>query len=204
MINEDVRHIVEVELQPNEKLLWADKPAKFPISFMGIYVLLFSIVWCVIVFSLFGAALFGGFEGSAELPDTAAEEFKNAEVSASAAAIGGIMGLAFVSIFVGAGLFNLFWGLKMTIGPAKQLYAITTHRIVIFDRFLSSRVASIQPEQIGQFERSGNERIGSLSFGESGFNMFAMNAMWKTPLNKFQKISNPREVEALIRKTFLS
>lgn len=202
MINEDIRHIIEAELRPDESLIWADSPASFPINFMGIYVLLFSIVWCSIVFGAIGVGAFGGFEGTSELPDSADEELTESDISAGGLIIGSLFGLAFVSIFVGAGLLNLLMGLKMTIGPAKQLYAITSERIIILDKFFSSRVASFRPDQLAQIERNGNDSIGSLTFGSAQSNFFSRNMYWKTPLNKFHKIQHPRDVENLIHQTF--
>ena len=198
MIDEDVRDIVALELQPDEKLLWADKPARFPISVAGLYNLVFSIIWCVIVFSVFNGVIFGMYEFFFGSPDITPKEFHEVELSKSTV----LYVLAFVSIFVGIGFLNLFWGVKMTIGPSKQIYAVTTKRVIIFDRFLSRRIASIRTEQLGQSECLGTERIGTLSFGGGGFNLFT-TPVWKTPLDQFHKIKNPREVESLIHKTFL-
>ena len=58
MINEDVREIIEAELQPGEKLLWADKPARMPKPMMMIGYCIFSGLWLI---GLISMIIFGGF-----------------------------------------------------------------------------------------------------------------------------------------------
>lgn len=54
MINDEVRHIIEAELMDGEELLWADRPAKFPITlkFIG------SIIQTFVLIITLGTVLF--------------------------------------------------------------------------------------------------------------------------------------------------
>lgn len=185
MINEEVRHIIEPELRPNERLIWVDRPASFPMNFTGVFLLTFSAFWCFIVLSI-GVFANGGEE---VVPETGeASPF--------------LFWFVFVSLFLSLGLFQAFSGLKMVIGPSKQVYAITSERVIILDRFFSSRVASFRPDQLSQIEREGNDIKGDLTFWSTPSNLSYASGPWKTPLNKFHKIRHPRDVENLIHQTF--
>lgn len=193
MINSDVRNIVETELRAGENLLWADKPYKFPLSFTAIYIFGFSVVWTTIAVSFVGVgaitSLLGGAGG-----ETAIE-------SAGAAAFGVTFSIISL-IFVGVGIGMFLWGLKMLIGPSKELYAITNQRGIIISPFLKYRVATLSPEVLKNSERKGRPDLGTLTFNKGNGIMGMWMNPYQTELNAFQKIENPKRVEDLIYKTF--
>ena len=192
MINRDVRKAVETELRAGETLLWADKPAKMPLSFMALYMSGFSLVWTTMAVSFVGVGAVTAFmgEGSSETADTAAFGIAFFAIS-----------LLFVFVVIGVCMF--LWGLKLLIGPSKELYAITNQRGIVISPFLKYRVANLSPEILRNSERKGRPDLGTLTFmGKgNGFMGMWMNP-YQTELNAFQKIQNPKQVEDLIYKTF--
>jgi len=196
MINPDVKLIVEAELRNGERLLWADKPSKFPISFMAIYIVGFSIVWTTIAVSFVGVGAFVSIVGSSA-----------AETSTEAASAGGV-GIIFslVSLlFVCVGIGMVVWGLKMLIGPSKEIYAVTNQRGIIISPFIKYRIVSLSAEALANSERKGRPERGTLSFHNNTNNWMAlMMNPYQTELAAFRKINNPKQVEELIHKTFFS
>ena len=97
----------------------------------------------------------------------------------------------------------ILWGLKMLIGPSKEIYAITNQRGIIISPFFRYRVASLSPENLKNSERKGPPDLGTLTFTNKGNGFMAMwMNPYQTELNAFQKIQHPKEVENLIHKTF--
>lgn len=143
MINEEVRQIVQSELRPKEKLLWADKPAKRPISFIAIYITGFSIVWTTMAVSFVGAGAFASLFGA-----VAAESKSEAAGTAVFGAVFSIVSLLFVAI----GITMVLWGLKMLIGPNREIYALTNQRGIIISPFFKYRIASLSPENLKNSE----------------------------------------------------
>ena len=194
MINEEVRHIIEPELRTKEKLLWADKPSKKPISFMALYITGFSIVWTTMAVGFVGVGTFASMFGA-----TSADSKAEAAGTAAFGAVFSIISLLFVAIGVGM----VFWGLKMLIGPSKDINAITNQRGVIISPFIKYRIASLSPENLKNSERKGGPNLGTLTFTNKGNGIMGM---WMNPyhteLNAFQKIKNPKQVEDLIHKAF--
>ena len=181
MINEDVRHIVEAELREGETLLWADKPSKKPISFMAIYITGFSIVWTTMAIGFVGAGAFASLFSVATVEDKA-----TAAGTAAFGAVFSIVSLLFVAIGVGM----ILWGLKMLIGPSKEIYALTNQRGIVLSPFIKYRITSLSYEILKNSERKGDHQLGTLTFTN------------QTELNAFLKIKNPKQVEDLIHKTF--
>ena len=192
MINPDVRHIIEPELRSGEKLLWADKPAKFPLSFMMIYILGFSIVWTLFAIGFFGAVVFGSFF------DANVGETSNDAVEAGAIRIGFSI-FSFLFVVIGVGM--IVQGLKMLISPSKEIYALTNQRGIIISPFFKYRIASLSPENLKNLERKGDPELGTLTFASKGNGMMGMKP-YQTELNAFLKIKNPKQVEDLIYITF--
>lgn len=194
MINSDVRSNVDAELRSGEKLLWANKPHKFPFSFMALYITGFSFVWTAISISFVGIGAITSIFG-ASTSDTATE------VAGSSA-----FGIAFSTIsllFVCIGIGMFLWGLKMLIGPSKEIYAITNQRGIIISPFFKYRVASLSPENLKNSERKGSPDLGTLTFTNKGSGMMGMwMNPYQTELNAFRKIKNPKKLEDLIHKTF--
>jgi len=194
MINPDVRSKVEAELRNGEKLLWADKPSKFPLSFMAIYITGFSIVWTSMAISFVGVGVLTSLLGST-----------STETSAEAVGAGafGIFFSLISLLFVCVGIGMVLWGLKMLIGPSRELYAITNQRGYIISPFIRYRIASLSPEALANSERRGRPEMGTLTFKNqaNGWMGMMMNP-YQTELAAFQNINNPKKVEDLIHTTF--
>ena len=108
-INEDIRHIVEAELQPGEKLLWADRPDLLTVKEKTIrtYILVFLLMTVVLlVVSIF-------------------DWRKDAEVSA--------MMMTFIIIACyGVCAFQMARDLKWAKKHAKKItYGLTDNRIIV-------------------------------------------------------------------------
>lgn len=194
MINEDIRSIVESELRSDEKLLWADKPHKFPLSFMAVYLTGFSIVWTLMAISFAGVGVFASLFGATTSDSTA-------EVAGIGAfgAVFSIVSLLFVAIGIGMVLL----GLKMLIGPSKEVYALTNQRGIIISPFFKYRIASLSRDVLENSERKGAPDLGTLTFTAKGGGIMGMwMNPYQTELNSFRKIQNPKQIEDLIHRTF--
>ncbi len=194
MINSEIRGVVEGELRSGEKLLWADKPAKFPLSFMAIYITGFSIVWTLMAIGFVGVGLLTTIVGPV-VAETGSE-------AAGGAAFGLLfVGMSLFFVCIGAGM--ILWGLKMLIGPSREIYALTNQRGIIISPFMRYRIASLSPESLRNSERKGNPELGTLTFTNKSTGWMAMwMNPYQTELSAFQKIENPKMVENLIHKTF--
>ena len=174
-MDHEIKNVIEAELQTGEKLLWADKPQRFPIHFMflmgtilgGLFSLIGIIFWLgTLITGTYGATVF-------------------------------------LTVWTGMAMF-FFWSYsKNLLGPSTQIFAITTKRAIIVERQGANRISSLNKSSFNQIQRTGNDDIGSLQFGNPP-SVFQMGLNMQMPLTTFHKISNPREVENLIRKTFLS
>ena len=202
MINEEVRHIVEAELNPNEKLLWADKPAKRPYPWRGVYRAAFWCCWMLFVcYWLFGVI-------------TAAEFISTL--------------LKIVFIFVGV-LFLVFgFALRKTylkgfLGAKYEIYGLTNQRAIVLSplwkgqQFINWRgydhsrnsIAGDELDTIN-VDVSADSSIGTIIF--SGW-WDKIRYSWyvfpnpETPkllsnLNGFRNINNPLLVADLLKDTF--
>lgn len=202
MINEEVRHILEAELNPNEKLLWADKPAKRPYPWRGVYRAAFWCCWMLFVcYWLFGVIT------AAEFASTL---------------------LKIVFIFVGV-LFLIFGFairktyLKGFLGPKYEIYGLTNQRAIILSplwkgqKFINWRGHdhsrnSIAGDELNtiKVDISADSSIGTIIF--SGW-WDKIRYSWyvfpnpETPkilsnLNGFRNVNNPLLVTDLFERTF--
>lgn len=194
MINPAVKSLIEGELRSGERLLWADKPSKLPISFMAVYITCFSLVWTFMAISFFGVGVFTSILGA-----TASDTSTEAVGSAAAGTLFSAIALLFVCI----GVAMILWGLKMLIGPSKEIYAVTNQRGLIISPFIRYRIASLSGDVLANSERKGRSEIGTLIFSNksSGWMGTMMNPN-QTELDAFHNIVNPKKVEDLIYKTF--
>jgi len=194
MINSDVKPTIEAELRSGERLLWADKPSKFPLSFIAIYITGFSLVWTSMAISFVGVGFFASIVGPAA-----------AETSAEATGVGafGIMLSVISLLFVCVGIGMILWGLKMLVGPSREIYAITDQRGIIVSPFIKYRIVSLSSEALANSERKGRPEMGTLTFKSqtNGWMSLMMNP-YQTELAAFQNINNPEKVEDLIHTTF--
>lgn len=193
MINEDVRHIVEAELQPGETLLWADKPHERPITSHGlfrggmhIFGLIFILIWT------FLALIENNYANLA-------------------------LKLTFVLFGIAFFLFALAMRhqpLKHLFGPAKEVYGLTNKRGIIISPYWRKEVATIPAEKALDLSLSGNMEIGTIQFNQVRVkNRFGIagnprywdvfDLSWKSDLGSFHKVRNPLEIQRLINRTFL-
>ena len=171
IIDQDLRNLVKPELRAGEKLLWADKPRRFPLNIWTSYFLGFSIVWTLMAVTITRAT----GEDSGVVPFN-------------------VIGIVFPII----GILFVIAGLFVFISPSKEIYAVTNHRGVILKRFLLRNTLSLSPEKMSNPERRGGSDIGTLNF-ESGMPRTTGQMFFR---KSFKNISNPKQVEDLIYKTF--
>ena len=146
------------------------------------------------------AISFVGVGAITSIVGTSAAETSNEAAGAGAfGAMFSVVSLLFVCI----GLGMVLWGLKMLIGPSKEIYALTDQRGFIISPFIKYRIASLSPEVLANSERKGRPERGTLSFKNSSNNWMAMMMNpYQTELSSFQNINHPKKVEDLIHKTF--
>ena len=193
-INEDIRHIVEAELQQGEKLLWADIPTKFPF---------YKSTFLAMIFSLWVLIICVGIIGGGTLLASTAEYKSNGSVLSFAVAI--VVSLIAI-IFLCAILMHN--PVKLFFAPSKEIYALTDQRGLVVCSFLGPRFGVLNTVDFSTMVRVGDRAIGTLWFGETNafgkYNIIDWHFMYGTVcVNAFRNIKNPSEVEALIRNTFL-
>lgn len=186
IIDKELRDKIQPELMAGEKLLWAGKPAKFPLSFMALYLTAFSVFWTFMVTGIFGVGI--------------SSEFGSSNSSMGSLNIGFLL---FASLFICAGIGMFLVGLKTLISPSREIYAITNQRGIIISPFFRYRMASLSEDCLKNSERKGRPELGTLLFsGKSSGLMGMMMNPYQTELNAFRKITDPKKVEDLIYKTF--
>lgn len=171
IIDQELKDKILPELRAGEKLIWADKPQKFPMNYIGLIYIVFAIVWAIIVVTIIRPL------------------FSNA---------GALDVDMVIPVFSYFSVFFFLLGLLLLIIPTRETYAVTDQRGLIFWRFPMRRVASLSPETLTNLSRTGKEEIGTLN-AESGPPRTPMQMAFK---KSFKNISNPKQVEDLIYKTF--
>ena len=180
MINEDVREIIEAELQPGEKLLWADKPARFPFmvdALVGFFTVFFGAILLVLI-------LVTQLVSGDELSPRYLGPFVFYPL--------GILGII-ICIFFSMYCFSLFQR------PNKEIYAVTSERGIIMR---PKKTISISPASLLIGERKGDV-IGSINFED--LNGLHLSRSYNySEWYVFHKISQPKVVEKLISNTFIN
>ena len=115
MINEEVRHIIEAELNDDEKLLWADKPAKRPYPWRGVCRAGFWCVWMLFVSVFICIFVFG---------------------DSSSSNVGPTLTMRLIFISVGTVMFFSGYALRKTylkgfLGPKYEVYGLTNKRAIV-------------------------------------------------------------------------
>ena len=186
MINENIRHIIEAELQSDEKLLWADKPSQFPFSGKYFFVLLFVVIWCSLTLPV-TMLLFLGSVPTEQMRDGPGA---------------GLLFKVIPLLFWGFGLLMLFMASRFFFAPSRQIYGLTDRRAIIVERFLTSGVHTIHKEELSEIVREGHADCGSLiirkrvHLAPRGWPYYQRMGLG------FYKIKNPKLVENLIHMTF--
>ena len=102
------------------------------------------------------------------------------------------------SIFSFLGVFFFLLGVLLVIIPTKETYALTNQRGLILWRFPLRKVANLSPEALLNLDRTGGTDVGTLN-AEQGRPTTPMQLAFK---KSFKNISNSKQVEDLIFKTF--
>ena len=189
MINEDIQHIIEPELQPGETLLWADRSWKLMLTVNEKYFFGFIIFWLACSALIILPSLMSGQETheitiNGVLTTVSFEEY-----------------LLFVSIFPLAGITMLLLGLVLAKLRTGKFYAVTDRRGIIVSTFLGRRVASIFPTQVSSIEVSKKAGLGMIQFHTSNPRLLRLFATPFT-LQSFSGIKNPKHVESLIMSLY--
>ena len=198
MIEQDAAQIIETELLPGEKLLWADKPRQI---LTGAY------YWAIFfLFSIFllmgGPVVYALYSGDMTVFD-AYNLSVNGERITSETSIDSLWSVLIT--LVAMMLFMLALGAGWVLLKMREVYGVTDRRAIIVSRFLQRRVASVNPTLTPYLDRSGNQRCGSLSFrgNEHGFPDKRL-ALYRVRHLSFWNIKNTAKVEALVFQRFIN
>lgn len=173
-----LRDMFKPELRAGERLLWAGKPASFPLNPGAVFLAGFLTLWTAM--AVFMSGMFMSQQGDIPLPFSAVP-----------------------FVFVCIGSLALLFSFKGLIAPSRQIYAITDQRGIIISPFLGRSIASLNADILLNSVRKGSGDKGTLFFGPqiSMFNNQSFDAL-KVQLNAFHNIKNAAEIESLIHKTF--
>ena len=194
-IDKAVQARITPELREGETLLWADKPNRLPISIASIFLMLFSFIWLsVVLLIIFGVLTSIQVADNDIIPPGLVTELAKPLVA-----------LAFYVplFFLLVGLMLLFSSIRLLISPLFQVYAITDQRGIIASNLYPRRIISITEHGFARVERTGNDKIGTLEIADKQNRRDLRTAMYQVQLDSFQKIKNPKAVEALIHKQFI-
>lgn len=196
MINESIRHIVDAEIIPGEKLLWVDKSTG-----KELWILLVGFIF----FIVFTVGFIAPIVMAISADDVSKLKFDYNGIPANqlddVRDLVPILIFAIISVLIYVGL--CIW---LFIRFKSQIYAVTDARVIIICTCFPNSVKSLSGQSLGQMVRTGNEKRGTLTFLGSNRTLFAKFFMpTMSYLNpKFLTIQSPRDVEALIQKNFLS
>ncbi|MEL6369847.1 MAG: hypothetical protein AAFR03_03910 [Pseudomonadota bacterium] len=95
------------------------------------------------------------------------------------------------------------FGIGWVYMKSRELYAVTSERLIVVSRFPWRRLAFINPSLMPIVELSGGKEIGSLSFRGAEANLLdKLLALYRIRLVEFTNIHRPGEIQNLIAKTF--
>ncbi len=202
MINEEVRQALEVELLPDETLIWADRPAKRPYPWRGVWRAGFWCFWMLFVcYWLLGVINEADF------------------VSVQLKILFLIVG--FVCLFFGFAIRKTY--LKGLFGPKHEIYGLTNKRAIVLSplwkekKFINMRGQDhsrnhVEANELDTInvELFDNDTIGTIIF--SGWWDRVRYSWYVFPnpespkilsnLNGFRNINNPVSVANMFRDTF--
>lgn len=195
-IDTKVQKRIVPELRDGETLLWADRPNRLPISTGSVFLLLFSFIWLsVVLLIIFGVLTSIQVVENDIIPPGLVTELAKPVVA-----------LAFYVpfFFLLVGLMLLLSSVRLLISPLFQVYAITDQRGIIASNLFPRRIISITEHGFARIERTGSEDIGTLEIADKQNKRDLRTAIYQVQLDSFQKIKNPKAVEALIHQQFIS
>ena len=180
MIDHEAEKIITAELGPSEKLIWASRPQKFPLTLYASIHLLLALTGCAVFIHLF-------FDLFLLNP-----EWRGGEIApGSIILLPVIFILFFVIILVNT--------LRVFIAPNKQVYGLTQNRGIVVTTLRKKHVISIGKNELSCRTRRGGDIIGTLTFRVAiGSHDIYRGLLHSDQGISFYNISNPREVEHLI------
>jgi hypothetical protein len=195
-IDTKVQKRIEPELRDGEILLWADRPNRLPISTGSVFLLLFSFIWLSVVLLI----IFGVLTSIQVVENDIIPPGLVTELAKPLVALAFYVPLFFLLV----GFMLMLSAVRLLISPLFQVYAITDQRGIIASNLFPRRVISITEHGFARIERTGNEDIGTLEIADKQNKRDLRTAIYQVQLDSFQKIKNPKAVEALIHTQFLS
>ena len=205
------RQIVEEEVnRSGESLWWVGKPQPFGIfrAKFSIFQLIFGLFFFGVIYfmfnqfmTMFGPLPFGRSGGFGQ--------FGNAPSFFPYLFLGV---LAFIAL---SGLRTLLSPLWAAIGSLFTIYAITSNRAMIINRFPRMSVTSYYPQDFASIQRTGNDSVGNVTFAQNSITIqdnhsrssgsFTINfgnpnrgSSVRQVRVGFLAVSRPREVEEIL------
>ena len=174
MSDPDARAVLASELMPGERVLWAGRPQGVPFNSMGVLGTVMGAVFIAIGVVWIIAAI----------------------------ATGNTFQVMFMSVWTAIAGWNTYVFSGLLRGPASQSYALTDRRGIVVETMGRGRRATLGPQDLRTFERSGGADVGTLSFGTSSSVDFLFRGRPRLPLDTYHKIPKPADVGRLILETF--
>lgn len=175
---DNLRSEVEMELRPDEKLLWVGQPSSTRYAWRALPIFIFGI-------------FFGGFAFFWEFMALVAVGVDGKDPIAW---VFPLFGLPFV--LVGTGM--LTSPLWMPIYARSIVYAITTERVVMISGYWRRKILSYNPDRLEQIERTQNaDGSGDLIFDRE-VRYYKGRRSSTMPIGLFA-VPNVRDVENIIR-----
>jgi len=198
MINEEVRHIIEPELEEGEELLWADRPQygfRFKEKFFKLWRLAVRLsIYCGIIVS--GLMALAGLLSYREVI------FIGNRDESIGMMIGGV--IMFLLCWPMLFLFTKIgdFALKVTKSVQDEVYGITQKRGLIISPSFKYRTRNITPKEMRKCKVRGKD-VGRIKFPIASVNIVedVKNAFYGHLFN-FHNIKNPKDVRDFIRQNF--
>jgi len=185
VINEDVRHIVEAELVEGERLLWADKPSKFPIEWLDVFTLAFYLYFLGLTY----VSLENFIEIAREILPV----------------YGKYLPLLWVA-------YVCFLACRVVLRMLRRnwsVYGVTNGRIFIKSNLLWSQVESL--DNVKDVNRTGDNTLATIVFFPIGYTSLfdRLSEVYRygrrrTWFPKFYNVPNVERLETLINEFFIN
>lgn len=194
MINEDVRAALEAELRPKEILLWADKPKRYSQYYFWGGVALFILMVLSFPVQLGFAMLQGD-------PSVIRNMTINGELVTENTSMEVIQ-----STFVWVTALILFYVILLA-GFLRALkhrqFGLTDSRLIMKRSSFPRKVHSFVPRKDLEIIRTGTDNLGSITFMPLSSSWLMNLFMRNRYVFQINDVSNPKDLESLIRKTSL-
>jgi hypothetical protein len=194
VIDENIRHIIQPELEPGEELLWAQPAKRHVLSLLfTIYATLISISGAAIVIAVFGLNVFA-FIIRAETPEVALPfNFM----------------MFMVSLCFGYIVFQMLrYSFYELIGPKSRNYALTNLRAIIFESEWPYRRLDVEKEDLRPDQYSVDSAKSTIYFFDINTHNMTFREIKKNAskvlnlMPAFQRVTDLAKVEYLILTNF--